>query len=269
MRSDDDIIRVDVVKSLAHAIFPAADGSIVPALLDETEHRALLHNLYHSPSEKHVSLVLPRVRRTQFIGVLQHLSKVQDWEFLDIVSIVYEKTVQSNASSFVRNSEPGFLFYKNAFPNLDQTKWFNPQFCNCSTTWHLAPQPEEAIRHTSYQKFCWELMLLMVTLSKPLYYGRFIYALPIDDNNILQFAFYHQIPLQLYADSNEKAASIIEQYNEVKANMNPRAIAARRKRKLAGERRAEEKEYEDDEIVEEISFGKEEIVQSETNYSWK
>ena len=113
MRSEDDIIRVDVVKSLAHAIFPAADGSIVPALLDETEHRALMHNLYHSPSDKHVTLVLPRVRRSQYIPVLQHVSKIQDWEFLDVVSVIYEKTVQSNASSFVRNSEPGFLFYKN------------------------------------------------------------------------------------------------------------------------------------------------------------
>lgn len=231
-----------MVKSLAHAIFPAADGSIVPALLDETEHRALLHNLYHSPSDKHVSLVLPRVRRSQYTTVLQHISKTQDWEFLDVVSVIYEKTVQSNASSFVRNSEPGFLFYKNSFPNLDQTKWFNPQFCNCSTTWHLSPQAEESIRHTSYQKFCWELMLLIVTLSKPLWYGRFIYALPVDDDNILQFAFYHQIPLQLYADTDEKAQIIINQYNEVKANMNPRAIAARRKRKLAGERKAAEQQ---------------------------
>lgn len=262
MRSEDDIIRIDVVKSLAHAIFPAADGSIVPALLDETEHRALMHNLYHSPSEKHVTLVLPRVRRSQYIPVLQSVSKTQDWEFLDVVSVVYEKTVQSNASSFVRNSEPGFLFYKNSFPNLDQTKWFNPQFCNCSTTWHLAPQAEEAIRHTSYQKFCWELMLLMVTLSKPLWYGRFIYALPVEDDNILQFASYHQIPLQLYTDSNEKAKNIIDQYNQVKANMNPRAIAARRKRKLAGARKAEQAENET--TIEE----KEEIVQDETDNCW-
>jgi transposase len=106
-------------------------------------------------------------------------------------------------------------------------------------------------------------MLLMVTLSKPLWYGRFIYAPEVEDDNILQFAFYHQIPLQLYTDTNEKAALIIDQYNEIKEKMNPRAIAARRKRKLAAARKMEALEQLDtlEDNTEETEELDEEIIQ--------
>jgi len=232
IRSTDDIIRIDIVKSLSHAIFPACDGSIVAASSDPIEHKAIMFNLFNAPSDKHICMVLPRQRRSQTLAVLSNISQTQNWQFLDCVNIIYEKTVQSNASSFVRNSETGYLFYKGDFPNLEKTRWFNPDYSNATTTWNLAPQPEETIRNSSYQRFCWEILLLIVTLCQPLHYGRFVYGLNPDDENILYFASYHQIPIQLYTDNPEKAQSIINKYEEIKANLNLKTIAARRKKKI-------------------------------------
>jgi hypothetical protein len=234
-RSDDDVIRVEVVNSLAHVIFPPCDGSIVPASVDPVEMRAIMHGLWNSPCDKHVSLVLPRHRRSQSMKVLENIAQIKDWQYLDTVQIVYEKTIQSNASSFVRNSESGFLFFKGDFPQIDKTQWFNPDYSNATTTWGVSPQPEEPIRNTAYQRFSWELMLLMVTLCHPLHYGRFVYALDANDDNILQFAAYHQIPLQLYSQTVGEAGAIIEKYQEIKSKLNTRAINARRKRKLMRE----------------------------------
>lgn len=249
IRSNDDVIRVDVVNNISHAVFPPCDGSIVPTMLDPVEMRALMYNLWNSPSDKHVSLVLPRHRRSQTLKTLENISQVKDWEFLDTVQIVYEKTIQSNASSFVRNSETGFLFYKGDFPQLDKTQWFNADYSNCTTTWSVSPQPEEPVRNTAYQRFSWEILLLLVTLSQPLHYGRFIYALDPHDENILHFAAYHQIPLQLYATTAEEAKKIVEQYQEIRGRLSPRAISARRKRKMQAMARNEENNQENGDFL--------------------
>lgn len=231
-RSDDDVIRIDVVNNISNVVFPPCDGSIVPALIDPVEMRAMMYNLYNSPSDKHVCLVLPRHRRSQTLKAMENLSQVKDWNYLDTVQIIYEKTVQSNASSFVRNSESGYLFYKGEFPQIDKTHWFNPDYSNATTTWSLTPQPEEPVRNSAYLRFSWEKLLLMVTLSQPLHYGRFIYALDPSDENILHFASYHQIPLQLYSQNADEADQIIKRYQEIKSKLNIRAIRARRKRKI-------------------------------------
>lgn len=233
IRTDDDIIRIDVVKNISHAVFPACDASIVSSLVDPIEMRALMYNLWNSPSDKHVCLVLPRQRRSQTLRVLENISQVKDWEFLDTVQICYEKTVQSNASSFVKNSETGFLYYKGDFPQLDKTQWFNPDYSNATTTWNVTPQPEEPVKNTAYQRFSWEVLLLLVTLSQPLHYGRFVYALDPSDDNLLSFAAYHQIPLQLYAETMEEATAVIEKYNAIKAKLNPQGVATRRKKKIS------------------------------------
>jgi hypothetical protein len=239
LRSKDDVIRIDVVNSVCNAIFPACDGSIVQAAVDPIEHKALMFNLWNAPTDKHVCIVLPRQRRSQTTQVLSNVANTQNWNFLDCVNICYEKTVQSNASSFVKNSETGYLFYKGDFPNLDKTKWFNPEYSNATTTWYLSPQPEETLRNSSYQRFCWDLMLLLVTLSQPLRYGRFVYGLDPNDDNILNFAAFHQIPLQLYTDDPNRAQEIVETYEHIKANMNPKTIAARRKKKIEAAQRME------------------------------
>jgi len=112
-------------------------------------------------------------------------------------------------------AETGFLFYKGPKPDVTKTSWFSEGYTNATNHWDLTPQPGEKTDLTHYQKFCWELGLLMYSLSAPREHRRFIYShsslneLP----SVFSFCRAYELEVQLYAATNEEAVKIIGIYD--------------------------------------------------------
>jgi hypothetical protein len=115
-------------------------------------------------------------------------------------------------------AEAGFLFYKGPKPEVTKTCWFSEGYTNATNHWDLTPQPEEKVDLTHYQRFCWELGLLMYSLSAPREHRRFIYChSSINElNSVFTFCRVYEMEVQLYSSTDEEASKIIAIYDSLK-----------------------------------------------------
>lgn len=199
-------ITVELVKDYASAVYPPADWSIVsvPETLEQTKNLSNL--LYNTSVSNHVTLVLSRNSRRKKLDALGYIKEFSNnWEFLDTVYISYPKT-STHSSGFVPKAELGNVFYKGQKPDLTKTAWFsNEVIQNASNIWDLDSQPDEM--KISYQKFSWEMNLILLSLVSPLERGRFIYALDADIedfNSLVAFCKKFDLSCHLYTtDEND------------------------------------------------------------------
>lgn len=216
----DGLVRIDIAEKLSEVAFPASDFSIINLPYDKKEASELFTNLYNSPSSKHVSLVLIRQKKSDKLKTMGNFDSIGDWAYLDSVHLWYEKASSSSNNGFLPVSEQGVLVHKGSAPDVKKTSWFsdNQEFSNATTLWNLASQENEEISSTYYQRFCWELPMLLMSMMRPLENNRFIYGLPIreDAHNIFKFCRQYNISVQLYVRTTKEASELLEKYKEIK-----------------------------------------------------
>lgn len=224
--SRDDAVRVDVAKNLSQVVFPASCYSIVNIPVNSEEARELFRNLYNNPSQRHVALVFCRHSKRYTLDAMANLAVVEDdtpWNYLDTVHVWYEKPSSSSNSAFLPLTEEGYLFYKGSVPNISNTKWFSgggeKDPPNATNLWNVSPQAGEKLPFSYYRKFCWEIPLLLASMSVPLEIRRFIYAVEWDSNpnyeSLFKFCYEHKMQVQLYAPDLEQAQRAVNRYEEM------------------------------------------------------
>lgn len=224
--SRDDTVRVDVTKNLSQVVFPASCYSIVNVPASIAEAVALFENLYNNPSQRHIVLAFCRHPKRKTLCSMANLLVVDErteWSYLDTVHVWYEKPSSSSNSAFLPLTEEAYLFYKGPTPNIANTKWFSgggdKDPPNATNLWNVSPQAGEKSPFSYYRKFCWEIPLLLASMSVPLEVRRFIYAAEWDSDpnyeSLFKFCVEHQMQVQLYAPDLEQAQRAVNRYEEM------------------------------------------------------
>jgi hypothetical protein len=224
-RSKDGLVRIEQVSNFSDAVFLPASWSVINIPNNTEQAESLFKNLYNTPTTRHVTLVLNRNRKKDKLHAISNiiLAQKQGWSYLDTVSIMYEKGITSS-SSLSSVSEIGYILYKGEPPELKNTAWF-AENGNASNLWNLSAQAEEPLKATTYQKFSWEIQLLLLSLSKPNEYSKFIYGLPASDSelvSIFQFVNTYQVSVLLYVPDISSAELILSNYNKFLKEKEPK-----------------------------------------------
>lgn len=218
LKSTDGLIKVDQAASLADVVFPPASWSVINIPVDSSEAQAVFKNLYNSPTTRHVSLVLCRHRRRDRLAATSNinLAPSQGWSYLDTVSVWYEKPSTCSNNGLLPISEPAFLLHKGEMPDTRRTSWFSKDAANATNLWNLATQEKEGDA-SSYQKFSWEMNMLLMSLAAPLEHGRFIYGAPItgtEHKSLFGFCRRFGIGVQLYTKTHSESEALISEYEK-------------------------------------------------------
>jgi hypothetical protein len=218
IRTHDDLIRIEVVKNIGNITPVVADFSIIDLPANAEEARSLLSSIYNNPSLRHISLILNRNKKKDKIDSLTNLTIAHKvgFEYLDTVSIWYEKPSTCSNNGFLPVAETGYIFYKGVMPDVKTTAWFSEDKSNATNLWNVSPQPKEPKQVTYYQKFSWEIPLLLLSMSEPLEHRRFIYISDLSEaehESLFMFCKTHNIGVQLYSTSDSAALHLIRSYN--------------------------------------------------------
>lgn len=221
--SKDNKVKV-ITSKTPNIVFSPADWSIVSIPENPKEAEVFAKHLYNTPTSRHVLLLLTRYRRNDRIGSIANLKYFnKNWKFLDTVSIVYEKASSCSNNGFLPVSEIGFVMYKGTeYPNVMATNWFNEKKPNATTLWDISrsiiEESSEDIKHTYYQKFSWEIALILYSLSKPLIHRNFIYTLKISDQemkSLSKFLISLNLSVQLVVKDSKRAEQLVKIHNKI------------------------------------------------------
>lgn len=214
MRSQDGQITVDVVGHIGDAVFPAADFSIVNAPLVADKPKELATNIYNSPVQRHICLVMNRHSRKDKTYGLAGVSMMDEGglTYLDTVHLWYEKPSTSSNIGLLPIAEEGYLFYKGDAPNVKNTSWFAEGLPNASNMWGLTPSEGEGRAATHCKHFAWEVGLLLYTMASPVQMKRFVYALDEDHEHVLKFAKHYSVQVHFIVTSDSVARNILSRY---------------------------------------------------------
>lgn len=215
--------------------FYPADWSI--GVIPDTPHQTQLlsKHLFNNPSSKHVTLMLSRSRKEDRIANISNIgsfysSSTDSWQFLDTVSISYDKPSTCSNSGLLPISEFGFLFYKGvAGPNTAATSWFRDDRHNASNLWDVSVGEYEkrvtGNKSTHHQRFSWELNLLMYSVSKPMACRSFIYMPKLTESEATCLALFckeFHLKAQIITKNSEYADKIVEIFNKCEKKSNKR-----------------------------------------------
>lgn len=217
IRSHDDAIRVEVVDDLSNLVPVVSDFSIINLPLDQKRAQTAMRCLFDSPTERHTTLILNRHRRKDRLAATMNLKTVEQagFEYLDTVSIWYEKPSSCSNNGFLPVCEVGHLFYKGPMPDVKTTKWFGEETSNATNLWNVTTQEGENKPATYFQKFCWELPLLLLSMSRPLEHRRFMFGAEITEpelDTLFRFVKHFNIGVSLFTTSEQMAIHIIRSY---------------------------------------------------------
>jgi len=207
MKTKDGILEIEYINNVSAIVFDAADWSVVSLSEEETHNKLLANNLYNTPVVSHVALVLNRNQRKKRIQAQAGTQFFLDlWKYLETVSITYPKPNSGSNNGFLPIAETGYLFYKGDIPNTKNTAWFQEDsgHANATNLWDLSTQADEP-ENLYYQKFSWELQLLLKSMSGSLECRKFIYA--VDTNcdelyGIYKFCKTYCLKCKLYITDN-------------------------------------------------------------------
>lgn len=214
--SKDGLIRVDQAASLASIVFPPAAWSVINLPVEADDAERMFRNLYNSPTSRHICLALCRHRRKERLLATSNISRAPQWSYLDTVSIWYEKPSTCSNNGLLPISEPGFLMYKGDTPDANRTEWFGDGLANATNLWNLATQDGEG-SSSYYQRFSWEMNMLLMSLAGPLEHARFIYGMPLagsDNRLVFGFCKHFDVGVQLYAKTHYEAEEIVREYEK-------------------------------------------------------
>lgn len=217
----DNIIKIFIASKPSNVIYYAADFSIIntPILINDALN--LSKNLYNTNADRHVALLLQRSKRKYRINTVSNISCFTQWNFLDTVSIVYEKASSCSNNGLLPVSESANILYKGTKPDVSSTNWFNSDKKNASNFWDLGVREEELqyVNSCYHNKFSWELMLLMYSIASPLIYREFIYTgvkiLPNEMLSLIAFCKHMQMSCQIVLNTEDEAKKMIKIYKEM------------------------------------------------------
>lgn len=176
-------ITLELVKDYASAVYPPADWSIVsvPESLEQT--KTLSSLLYNTSVSNHVVVALSRNSRRKRLDALGYIKEFTgNWDYLDSVFISYPKT-STHSSGFVPLAEMANIFYKGVRPNIPATSWFSGDVIqNAGNLWDLSSQPNED--KLSFQKFSWEMNLIILSMISPMEQRKFVYAVDCNTDDV-------------------------------------------------------------------------------------
>lgn len=222
MQTNNGLIDVEYVSHLSAAVFPPADWSIVNCPYDPVLAEKLAKNLYNTPVSNHVSLVVHRHARKNMISSFTSLRAMSDkWDYLNTVTISYPQPNSGSNNGLLPISEVGHIFYKGMLPDAKKTDWFQADAgrANATNFWDLGPQPEEDSA-LYYQKFSWELNLLLKSLTSPQEHRRFIYAVdthPDELYSVYNFCETYSMKAKIYVTDQvefRKHTAVIQNLNK-------------------------------------------------------
>lgn len=213
--SHDGLIEIDIASNIHDAVLPPADFSIMNLPEEESGTNKLFASLYNTAVSRHVCLMLCRNKRKNRVGAVSNIIKSEKyWNYLETVSISYEKPSSCSNNGFLPLAEVGFVLYKGEIPDTKKTAWFGLDGeTNASNMWGLACQPDELNNYTYYQTFSWELALLMKSLSGVLETRRFIYGHEVNQDemrNIHAFCKKFQLKCRVYAKNINESNKLMQ-----------------------------------------------------------
>ena len=218
----DNYFKVFVANKHSDVLFYPSDFSIVNNTHIKEDAIYLSKNLFNTPSDRHVLLLLTRSRRKNRIDAISNIQYFRQWNFLDSVNIIYEKASSCSNNGFLPLSESGNILYKGVKPDVSTTAWFNDDKKNASNLWDLGIHENEVNFTTAcyHNKVSWELLLLMYSLSNPLIYRDFIYSgfklLANEAKSIIHFCKHMHVSCQIVFSTEEEADKFINIYKELK-----------------------------------------------------
>lgn len=217
IRSKDGVIEIIQGENPSAVVFPAASWSVINIPTDAAQAKTLFNHIYDTVNSRSVMLAVCRYKRKDRVQAVKNLP-AEPWNYLETVSIWYERPSTCSNNGFLPISEPAWVFYKGDAPDTKRTAWFSAgDYNNATNLWNVAPQPEEKAAFIYYQKFSWELNLLLMNLADPLEHKKFIYTLPLDlQEQMSLFSFCHKygIGAVLYSESHEESADILRNYSK-------------------------------------------------------
>ncbi|MEM4379169.1 MAG: hypothetical protein QXL01_00580 [Thermoplasmatales archaeon] len=214
-RSKDKLINVTVAKDTTNLVFQPADWSIVNLSESFEDGQRMFDALYQTAVQKHVVLVLCRHKRRDRLKAISTISNPGKFNYLETVSLIYEKPKSCSNNGFLPLSEIGFVLYKGPTPNTNKTRWFRDDYNNATNVWDLGVQSPDEGDVTYYQRFSWELNLLLMSLAAPLSTRRFIYGLPLNADereSLFKFCNKYIISVELVSPTPTEANDIIKHY---------------------------------------------------------
>lgn len=214
-KTRDKLVSIEGVESSADILFQPSDWSVININPSIEESRDTFMRLHNSPGSSHLSLVLFRQRKKLRLHALAALGGISsDWNYLDTVNLTYEKPSSCSSNGLLPLSEVGVLLYKGAAPEVKRTNWFSNDYDNSTNLWDLGSQEEEAGKHSYFQKFSWEMNLLLKSLCGNLEHRAFTYTPFITESEIKsihQFCKTYQVKAYLYAKSAKEAEKLIKE----------------------------------------------------------
>lgn len=223
-KSRDGLININVGTNQSSVLFGPADWSIINLSPSPEETRMVFNNIYQTPTSKHVILAVCRQKRKERLRALSNANQHGMFNYLETVTITYDKPKACSNNGLLPLSEIGLLFYKGNTPSVEKTKWFKESYNNATNLWDLSVQDLKYEGNSSYyQRFSWELNLIMMSLASPLENRRFIYTLPLNENE--QFSLFHfcqeyLLKVELFCESSQEAIQILKNYQQYKGVKN-------------------------------------------------
>ena len=217
LRTRDKLITIEGVESVGDIIFHPSDWSVVNIPSDAGGARDTFARLYNTPGSNHVSLVVFRQRKRLRLNALASVYGISnDWNYLDTVSITYQKPSSCSNNGLLPISEIGVLLYKGMSPEVKKTAWFSSEYDNSTNLWDLGSQEEEGGKSIYFQRFSWEMNLLMKSLCGALEHRAFTYTPFVtvaEVKSIYSFCKTYQVKAYLYAKDTKEAEKLIKECN--------------------------------------------------------
>jgi len=224
-RSKDKVINISVAKDIASAVLQPTDWSIVNLQTSPGDTVKMFEHLYQTSTPKHIALALCRHKRKErliALGTAAYIEvEVKGFNYLETVSILYEKPKSCSNNGFLPLSEIGLVLYKGATPDTGKTKWFRDDYNNATNVWDVGTQSDDEADVTYYQRFSWELNLLLMSLCGPLSVRRFTYGLPLNHDereSLFRFCKKMNLGVELLVSTPAEAIDIIKHYDNLKGN---------------------------------------------------
>ena len=218
-KTKDNVVRIDIAEDISEVVFPAADFSILNMPVDHEESDDIFTNLYNSPTNRHIALVFCRHKRADRMAATGNFGRDNPFTYLDNVHVFYEKASSSSNNGLLPVSEQAVIYYKGNTPDVKKTQWFASEdsgHSNATTLWNVSAQQDEPSESTYFQRFCWEVGQLLMSMSSPMEHRRFIYGFPVenDADSLFSFCRAHNLQVQLYVRTTKEATELLDLYKQ-------------------------------------------------------
>lgn len=218
-KSKDKLININVAKDIINSVLHPTDWSIVNLFSEPDSTKQMFKRLYQTSTSKHIVLALSRHKRKDRLSAISTMNDIDKFNYLETVSILYEKPKSCSNNGFLPLSEIGFVLYKGTTPDTTKTKWFRDDYNNATNVWDLNTQTTDEGDVTYYQRFSWELNLILMSLCGPLSTRRFTYGLPLNHDereSLFKFCRRMKLGVELFVATSEEASDILKHYEEFK-----------------------------------------------------